>query len=89
MDAPARSPALFARPSWHTIWHNPARTGLHGAGPNDETPDGIRGLAEAPPGFEPGNRGFAVPCLTTWLRRRIAEKATGEGRRVNRSGASG
>ena len=22
---------------------------------------------EAPPGFEPGSRGFAVPCLTTWL----------------------
>ena len=22
---------------------------------------------EAPPGFEPGNRGFAVHCLTTWL----------------------
>ncbi len=25
---------------------------------------------EATPGFEPGNRGFADPCLTTWLRRR-------------------
>ena len=22
---------------------------------------------EVPPGFEPGNRGFAVHCLTTWL----------------------
>ena len=28
-------------------------------------------LLEAPPGFEPGNRGFAVRCLTTWLWRRI------------------
>ena len=24
-------------------------------------------LLEAPPGFEPGHRGFADPCLTTWL----------------------
>ena len=24
---------------------------------------------EAPPGFEPGNKGFAGLCLTTWLRR--------------------
>ena len=22
---------------------------------------------EATPGFEPGNQGFAGPCLTTWL----------------------
>ncbi len=26
---------------------------------------------EAPPGFGPGNRGFAVLCLTTWLWRHI------------------
>ena len=26
-------------------------------------------MLEAPPGFEPGNRGFAGHCLTTWLRR--------------------
>ena len=25
---------------------------------------------EATPGFEPGNQGFADPCLTTWLCRR-------------------
>src|SRR5690606_30746001 len=31
---------------------------------------------EATPGFEPGNKGFAVPCLTTWLRRRL-ERETG------------
>ena len=24
---------------------------------------------EAPPGFEPGNKGFAGLCLTAWLRR--------------------
>src|SRR5687767_2111650 len=27
---------------------------------------------EAPPGFEPGNEGFADLCLTTWLWRREA-----------------
>ena len=26
-----------------------------------------RSFLEAPPGFEPGNEGFADPCLTTWL----------------------
>jgi hypothetical protein len=26
-------------------------------------------LVEATPGFEPGNEGFADPCLTTWPRR--------------------
>ncbi len=26
---------------------------------------------EATPGFEPGNKGFADLCLTTWLRRRL------------------
>ena len=30
---------------------------------------------EAPSGFEPENRGFAVPCLTTWLWRHM-ERAT-------------
>ena len=29
-----------------------------------------RGREEAPPGFEPGNEGFADPCLTTWRWRR-------------------
>ena len=28
---------------------------------------------EAPPRFEPGNKGFADPCLTTWLWRHTAE----------------
>ena len=28
-------------------------------------------VLEASPGFEPGNRGFAVRCLTTWLWRHI------------------
>ncbi len=32
---------------------------------------------EAPPRFELGSRGFAVRCLTTWLWRRIAARATG------------
>lgn len=30
---------------------------------------------EATPGFEPGNRGFADPCLTAWLCR-LMERAT-------------
>ena len=29
---------------------------------------------EATPGFEPGNQGFADPCLTTWLCR-LTERA--------------
>src|SRR3990172_4697150 len=28
------------------------------------------GLTEATAGFEPAHKGFADPCLTTWLRRR-------------------
>ena len=30
---------------------------------------------EAPPGFEPGDKGFADLCLTTWLWRRITKDA--------------
>ena len=30
-----------------------------------------RSFLEAPPGFGPGSRGFAVRCLTTWLWRHI------------------
>ena len=30
----------------------------------------VLSFLEAPSGFEPENRGFAVPCLTTWLWRR-------------------
>ena len=33
---------------------------------------GIR--LEAPGGFEPPNNGFAVRCLTTWLRRRLDDR---------------
>src|SRR4030095_7997860 len=33
-----------------------------------------RGGLEAPGGFEPPNNGFAVRCLTTWLRRHSAFK---------------
>ena len=31
------------------------------------TPDGVVIFMEVTPGFEPGNQGFADPCLTTWL----------------------
>ena len=37
---------------------------------NEKTPGTIasQGLRlEVTPGFEPGNEGFADPCLTTWL----------------------
>ena len=38
---------------------------------------------EAPPGFEPGNGGFADLCLTTWLRRRTGKVGgVGGGRQV-------
>ena len=30
---------------------------------------------EVTPGFEPGNEGFADPCLTTWLCHRMTERA--------------
>ena len=29
---------------------------------------------EVTPGFEPGNEGFADPCLTTWLCHRMTER---------------
>ncbi len=32
-------------------------------------------VLEAPPGFEPGNRGFADLCLTTWPWRHITKDA--------------
>ena len=35
---------------------------------------------EAPPGIEPGNKGFADLCLTAWLWRRISPKARLESR---------
>ncbi len=33
----------------------------------------FKGLMEATPRFELGNKGFADLCLTTWLCRRIAD----------------
>ena len=32
---------------------------------------------EAPPGFEPGDKGFADPCLTAWLWRRYSSSEWG------------
>ena len=32
-----------------------------------------RRFLEVTPGFEPGNEGFADPCLTTWLCHRVSE----------------
>ena len=40
-------------------------------------PYGLVFLLEAPPGLEPGNRGFAVRCLTTWLWRRVYKTVAG------------
>ena len=37
---------------------------------NSTTPARVFGV-EAAPGFEPGNKGFAVPGLTTWLCRHV------------------
>ena len=34
---------------------------------------------EAPPGFEPGDKGFADPCLTAWLWRHIHARKRGKG----------
>ena len=34
-----------------------------------------RDFLEATPGFEPGNQGFADPCLTTWLCRHMRKGA--------------
>ena len=40
---------------------------------------------EAPPGFEPGNQGFADPCLTTWLWRRLNfARLNGSSTRLNK-----
>ena len=36
-----------------------------------DTPTGVSFLLEVTPGFEPGNQGFADPCLTTWLCHRV------------------
>ena len=33
-----------------------------------------RAFLEVTPGFEPGNQGFADPCLTTWLCHHLEEK---------------
>ena len=37
-------------------------------------------LLEVPPGFEPGNEGFADLCLTTWLWHQIKNGAVDETR---------
>ena len=34
---------------------------------NKKAPAEAGAFMEVPPGFEPGNQGFADPCLTTWL----------------------
>ena len=39
-------------------------------------PSGCPFVLEATPGFEPGNEGFADPCLTTWLCRHVRGQST-------------
>ena len=38
----------------------------------------MQDFLEAPPGFEPGDKGFADPCLTAWLWRRIQARKRGK-----------
>src|SRR5262249_56990386 len=52
--------------SQQTAAHQRRET-THQARPILPIPRAVRWRArEAPPGFEPGNEGFADPCLTTW-----------------------
>ena len=44
------------------------------AAPKRKTPVGVSFFLEVTPGFEPGNEGFADPCLTTWLCHRMTER---------------
>ena len=44
---------------------------VHSTSKRKTHPIGCVFLLEAPPGFEPGNKGFADLCLTTWLWRLI------------------
>ena len=46
-----------------------------GAGPKKDAPRSGASFLEATPGFEPGNQGFADPCLTTWLCRHIENRS--------------
>ena len=39
----------------------------------EQHPVGVLFFLEAPPGIGPGNRGFAVRCLTAWLWRHICD----------------
>ena len=39
--------------------------------------------AEATAGFEPAHKGFADPCLTTWLRRHGINLRAGDGIRTH------
>ncbi len=39
------------------------------------TPNGVVIFMEVTPGFEPGNEGFADPCLTTWLCHHIRNRS--------------
>ena len=63
---------------------SPARANHRGSGViavtgscTSHCPGGRRAVeTEVPPGFEPGNEGFADPCLTTWPRR-LMERKTG------------
>ena len=57
-------------------WHHPA---LDAARPARDSSNGALALEslEAPPGFEPGNEGFADLCLTTWRRCRSGSVSTG------------
>ena len=47
---------------------------------------GIKGVSEAAPGFEPGSRGFADLCLTTWLCRLLLDDLRRKGEHYHSEG---
>ena len=61
---------LFARPTGGRLDRYPFINPIRGGHPNNhkkKTGKARLFILEVTPGFEPGNQGFADPCLTTWL----------------------
>ncbi len=47
---------------------------------------GTKDVSEAAPGFEPGSRGFADLCLTTWLCRLLSDGLRRKGEHYHSEG---